>query len=233
MALKYGLCLGLLLPSAAHAGEASWQQNVELGFVATGGNSQTQTLNTKAKIIHEDDIWRTQIEGSALKSSNQRQNTGEKYTLSLQQDWKLSQQSYVFARAAFVADRFANIRSRYSENIGYGRVLSDDTLLKWTADVGAGLRQTQWVSLLRSQDTTLRVSTDAHWTVNEQVQLSQMLVTEGGQSGFVSRSETSLQQQVSASLSSKMTFSVDHTSQVAVGIQKVNTAFSVTLVWSY
>jgi len=225
--------LGLLLPCVVQADESAWQQNIELGFVKTGGNTQTQTLNTKAKIIHEDKIWRTQAEGSALKSSDQRQNTGEKYALSLQQDWKFSERSYMFARAAFVADRFANIRSRYSENIGYGRILNDDDSVKWTADVGVGLRQTQWVSLLRSQDTTLRVSTDAHWTVNEQVQLSQMLVTEGGQSGFVSRSETSLQQKVSEDLSSKMTFSVDHTSKVAAGIQKVNTEFSVTLVWSH
>ena len=233
MKLRYGLVLGLVLHCAAHAEEAAWKQNIELGFVQTGGNTQTQTLNTKAKIMYEDQLWRTQVEGSALKSSNQKQNTGEQYTLSLQQDWKFSKQSYVFGRLAYVADRFANIRSQYSENIGYGRILMDNARVKWTADISAGLRQTQWVSLPFNQDTTLRVSTDVHGAVNPQLHWSQILVTEGGQSGFVSRLETSLQQQISASLSSKMTYSVDHTSKVAKGIQKLNTAFLVTLVWSH
>ena len=229
----YSLCLGFLLPCYAQADEATWQQNVELGFVKTGGNTQTQTLNTKAKVIHDDAVWHTQMQGSALKSSGQGTSTGEKYTASLQQDWKFSKRNYVFGRVSFESDRWANIRARYQESLGYGRIFSDDAVLKWTLDMGVGLRQTQWVASPKSQDTTVRIFTDAHWTVNDHVQLSQVLGTEGGKLGFVSRSETSLQQKMSSELSSKITFAVDHTSKVAVGIQKVNTELSVTLVWAH
>ncbi|MDQ6990685.1 MAG: DUF481 domain-containing protein [Mariprofundaceae bacterium] len=227
------LAMYALYLTTAHADEKVWQSNVELGFVQTGGNTQTKTLNTKAKAVHHAEKIRTTIEGSAFNSSNQNTTTSEKYAASLQVDWKTSQLSYVFGRIAADSDRFTGIRSRFSETVGYGRDLIHDDIIHWKAELGVGARQSVFIVFPRTNDMVGRLSTGIQWTVSDSTLLSQELNTEGGKEGFVSHSVTALQQKISDALSSKISFSAEHTSKVPVGIKKMNTETAVTLVWNY
>jgi len=85
----------------------------------------------------------------------------------------------------------------------------------------------------QNNDVIVRASTDWKWFITEHATLAQTLNTEGGKEGFLSHSVTSLQQQINKTLSSKIAFSAEHTSKVPVGIKKLNTEMSVTLVLAY
>ncbi|MDQ6995630.1 MAG: DUF481 domain-containing protein, partial [Mariprofundaceae bacterium] len=159
--------------------------------------------------------------------------TSEKYSVSIQADWKISQLSYVFSRIAADSDRFTGIRSRLAETVGYGRNLIHDDVIHWKAELGLGARQTVFIAFPRKNDTVGRLSTDIQWIVSDSTLLSQELNTEGGKEGFVSHSVTALQQKISDALSSKISFSAEHTSKVPVGIKNINTETAVTLVWAY
>jgi len=234
MELRYWAMLCCICSATnVYAVEGEWTSNVELGYVQTGGNTQTKTINSKLKAIQDLEVFRTTLEGSALSSGDQVKTTSEKYTASLQEDWKFLERSYVFTRFAFDSDRFAGIQSRYVGILGYGRTLWDDDVWHWNAEVGAGARQTQLTPAQRKKDVIARVSTDISWRVSDHATLAQKLNAEGGKEGFLSHSVTSLQQQLNETLSSKITFSADHTSKVAVGVKKLNTEIAVTLVLSY
>jgi len=234
MKVKYGVVIYCLCWSInGYADEGNWTSNMELGYVQTAGNTQTQTIHSKVKMMQDLEVFRTTLEGSALSSSDQVKTTSEKYSASLQEDWKFSERSYVVARLAFDSDRFAGIQSRYVETLGYGRTLWNDDVWHWNVEVGVGARQTQSIPKQRKNDGIVRASTDASWKVSEHATLAQKLNTEGGKEGFLSRSVTSLQQQLNENLSSKISFSAEHSSKVGAGVKHLNTELAVTLVLSY
>jgi len=234
MKVKYGVWLCCLCwSSSVYADDGVWVSNMELGYVQTGGNTQTQTIHSKGKMVREANDFRTTLEGSALSSSDNVKSTSEKYTASLQEDWKFSERSYVLFRGAFDADRFAGIQSRYVESIGYGRTLLNDDVWHWNMEIGAGARQTRLLPTQQQNDVIARASSSATWQVSKHAMLAQALNTEGGTLGFISHSVTSLQQQLNETLSSKISFSADYTSKVPVGVKKLNHEVSVTLVLTY
>jgi len=210
-----------------------WKSDVELGFVQTGGNTQTKNLNTKGKVVAEADVFRTTLEATALSSSDNQGTTSEKYTTSLQEDWKMSEVDYLFGRLGFVSDRFGGYRQRLSETVGYGRDLIKNDDVHWKAEVGGGLRQTRLISTTRQNDTIARASTGITWKINEAATLIQDLSSEGGKDGFVTNSVTALQNKLNGHLSSKISYSVQNNSKVPVGTKKTDTELAVALVWSY
>jgi len=224
----------------AHAEEAvqaeparAWKSDLELGFVQTGGNTQTQTLNAKAKLVIDGDEFRTTVEGAALSSKDGKSTTAEKYTASIQEDWKMSEQDYLFGRVGFDTDRFGGFKRRLRETIGYGRDLIKSDELLWKAEVGAGARQTELIPAERKNEVIGRVSTAVNWKINDAATFTQELSSEGGKEGFVSNSVTALQQKLNGRLSTKIAFSAQHTSKVPVGTKNTNTETAITLVWSY
>lgn len=210
-----------------------WKSDLELGFVQTGGNTQTKNMNAKGNVVAEADVFRTTLEATALSSSDNNSTTSEKYTASLQEDWKTSEVDYLFGRLGFSTDRFGGFKRRLRETVGYGRDLIKNDALHWKAEVGGGLRQTTFVSSAKKNDVIARVSTGVTWKMNEAATFIQKLSSEGGKEGFVTNSVTAIQNKLNGSLSSKISYSVQNTSKVPVGTKKTDTELAVALVWSY
>lgn len=211
----------------------SWKSDLELGYVQTGGNTQTQTLNAKGKVVWDGNAFRTTVESTALSSKDGNVATSERYTAAIQEDWKISEVDYLFGRVGFSSDRFDGYKRRIRETVGYGRDLIKNNELHWKAEIGAGLRQTTLLTNVKENDTIGRASTGVLWKINDAATFTQDLSSEGGKNGFVSNSVTALQQKLNGRLSTKLTFSAQHTSKVPVGTKKVNTETAITLVWSY
>jgi len=213
--------------------ETNWSSDVEVGFVQTGGNTQTKNMNAKGNVVAEADVFRTTLAASALSSSNGNSTTSEKYNASLQEDWKLSKVDYLFGRLGFSTDRFGGFKRRLRETIGYGRELIRNDDLLWKVEVGGGLRQSTLTPTGRNNDTIGRGSTDITWKINDASKIIQNLSTEGGKQGFVTNSVTALQNKLNGHLSSKISYSVQHTTKVPAGTKKTDTETAITLVWSY
>jgi putative salt-induced outer membrane protein len=211
----------------------TWKSDVELGFVQTGGNTQTQNLNAKGKVVGDGDEFRTTLEATALNSKDGKATTSEKYSASLQEDWKMSKYDYLFGRIGFDTDRFGGFKRRIRETVGYGRDLIKNDKFHWKAEIGGGLRQSTLTTNEKTNETIARASTGIKWKINDAATFTQDLSTEGGKQGFVSNSVTAIQQKLNGRLSSKISFSAQHTSQVPVGTKKLNTETAITLVWSY
>lgn len=224
----------ILVPSAvASESNGPWHSEVELGFVQTGGNTQTRTLNTKGEAVRDAETWRTTLKAAALATSDRQATTAEKYSASLQQDYKFSERGYIFGRFGFETDRFDGFTRRLSETLGYGRILFNSDAINWKFEIGGGARQTTYTNLTQKNEMVGRSLTEIKWEINDASSLTQELKSEGGSNGFVSNSTTALQHKLNSRLSSKISYGLQYTSQVPVGTQKTNTEMAVTLVWSY
>jgi len=210
-----------------------WSSNLELGFVQTGGNTQVRSLSSKGKLVNESTSLRTSIEGAALNTTDKNNTTAEKYHTSLQEDWKFTVHDYMFGRIGFNTDRFGGFKRRISETLGYGRVLIKNEELQWNAELGAGARQSTFTTNIRKNEVIGRTSTNMEWQISDSAKFIQQLKTEGGKEGFASHSLTALQNKINGSLSSKISYSADHTSKVPAGTRKMDTEISIALVWSH
>jgi len=217
--------------TTAVAGE--WAGNAELGFVQTGGNTDTSSLNVKGKAINDADDWRSTVEAGVLQSKDTGAITSEKYNFSIQQDWKGLSTGYLFARFGYEQDKFGGYNSRTSETVGYGFDILKSDDKQWNAEVGAGARQTEDVAGVKVSDTVARASTVFNWKISEVATFSQELKTEGGQEGYITNSVTALTNQVAGNLSSKISYAVQNNSKAPVGTKASDTILSASLVFSY
>ena len=75
---------------------ATWKSNVEIGFVKTGGNTETETLNAKARAETEREKWRHTVNLEVLNSSDKSVATAERYILSGQSSFKMGPKNFFF-----------------------------------------------------------------------------------------------------------------------------------------
>jgi len=228
-----------LVPGSASASEAAsksdsgWSNNVELGAVKTNGNTQTLTLNSAATLTHDGPHLRDTIKASANNSSDRNATTAEKYSISLQEDWKITERDYLFVRIGFESDRFAGFKRRFSETAGYGRDLVKTDRFSWNLELGGGLRQILFTDQSRKNEAIARVSSTLGWEINESARLTQEFSTEGGKSGWASKSVTGLQHKLNSHLSSKIAMKLDHNSKVPTGTKKLDVETAITLVVNF
>ena len=230
---KLLMIAALMTSPVVTVAEESWKSELEIGFIQTSGNTEVESMNAKGKSIYATKPWRTTLEGSAMKVSDGVTTTAEKYDLSLQEDRKFGNSSYMYARISYVEDRFAGVSSRTSETIGYGFDIIELEDKQWNAEIGAGFRQIASTDGLKTRDDVGRLSTSFNWKVSQTAKFSQLLKTEGGENGFVTNSVTSLLNQINGHMSSKISFSAQHTSEVPQGTNNWSKETAVSLVFSY
>jgi putative salt-induced outer membrane protein len=219
---------------ASFAQSEEWKGNAELGFVQTGGNTDTSSLNLKGKGVRDGDEWRTTVEAGALNSKNTGVTTSKKYNFSIQEDWKLTESGYLFARFGYEQDKFGGYNSRMSETIGYGFDILKEDAMTWNAEIGGGARQSEDTAGVKTSDNIVRASTVFNWKISDTTAFSQELSTEGSsKGGCTTKSVTALTNQVAGNLSSKISYSVTNNSKAPAGVKASDTILAASLVFSY
>ena len=159
----------LLMPAVAVAADIEatnqWKNSSELGALQTSGNTRTLTLNAKTRISHTGRYLRDTFEAGAHAAMDHNNTTAEKYSASLQEDWKISERDYLFVRFSFNSDRFSGFRRRTSETIGYGRDLIINDGFKWNVELGGGLRQSKLTNKTSNNEGIIRGATRAQWQI--------------------------------------------------------------------
>lgn len=226
--------LGSANASAEEVADKSlWKASAELGYVSTSGNTDTETLNAKAKASTDRKNWRHVMEITALSSSDTDVKTAEKYTLMGQSDYKLEGANFLFGVITYENDKFSGYEYRVTEAIGYGRRVIEDTDLILDLEIGPGSRQSKLDSGETESEGIIRGAAKLDWTVSKTSKFSEVLTVEAGDDVTVTKSVTSLSSQINGSLSMKLTYTYKTTSEVPVGFDDTDTETAVTLVYNF
>jgi putative salt-induced outer membrane protein len=212
-----------------------WKGNLELGFVKTSGNTDTETLNTKASAKTDREVWRHKINAEALKTSDHGTTTAERYAINGQSDYKLKgKKNFFFAYLAYEDDHFSGYKYQMTEAIGYGRRLLDEPNMKLDLEVGPGARQRKVEATNETEKEGLvRGAVNYLWNISETSNFTENLSTEVGKDVTITKSVTALVAKINSSLASKVTYTIKNTSKVPAGIKKTDTETGVTLVYSF
>lgn len=210
-----------------------WKASAELGFVSTTGNTETETLNAKAKASTDREKWRHKAEITSLNSSDATTRTAQKVTLMGKSDYKLEGKNFLFGVVSYENEKFSGYDYRVTEAIGYGRRVVESTDMILDLEIGPGARQSKLDNGDTESESMLRVAAAYDWAISKTSKFSEVFTVEMGEDVTVSKSVTSLSSQIEGNLSMKVTLTYKNTSDVPVGVENTDTETAVTLVYNF
>jgi len=225
--------LFLLASNTAYVNASSWSGDAELGLVVTTGNTETQSINAKTKVINERTAWRHTLVATVLNTADDVRTTSEKYFLSGQSDYKFSEFEYLFGIVTYEDDRFSGYDYQVSEVLGYGRRIIHEPSLTLDLEGGPGARQSKVTNGDSDNELIVRLAGNLEWKISDSADFSEQLSTEIGEDKTITKSITALKAQIVGSLAMKVSLTIKHTSEVPMGNKKTDSETALTLVYSF
>lgn len=224
--------------------EPEWKANIEFGYVATTGNTDTTTVNTGISITYEVEEWRNSLElvsifGSAENDTTEQVETNaERYFIQGKTDYKYSETSYGFLLANYDDDRFSDndYQVTTSAGRGFGMITGDTSRLD--LEIGIGYRKTKKkATLLLAEEimneTIFRLAEHYVWDISENSKFEQKLAADIGKDNTVTKFYAGLSANVAESLALKLSFTATHQSDVRGDAEQLDTITGFTLVYNF
>lgn len=210
-----------------------WERTGELSLVATGGNTDTQTLGAGAGLIWRPGVWTTRARAVYVRSATNDALSAESLLAELRQGRKLTPRAEIFARAEYLVDRFAGINDRLTVDAGFGWRFIDRAPHTLNLDGSFGATHE---SRLTGRDLTFAAATATavyRWqisrqsTFNEQATIS---VDVEEPANWRLQNGVNLTVAMSRLLSVRLSHELKRVSRPVPGFRRTDTVLSVALV---
>ncbi|KZN29530.1 hypothetical protein N480_07345 [Pseudoalteromonas luteoviolacea S2607] len=236
--------------------EKVWDITSEVGAIVTSGNTETTTLKGEIKAKHNLESWRNEYKLDGIFKEDEIENddgekvkerTNEKYSLSVQGNYKLVEDhSHLFISGSYASDYFGAYRSESVLSVGYGLRLLSKSNMYLDFEIGPGIKRFEYQD--DSTETTpdgksLAGETesevigvgkiDYEWQISDNAKFTQLIAVEYGDTNTKTVSETALLTKINGSLQMKVGYNITHNSDVDEGKEKTDTETSLTLVYSF
>ena len=232
--IKTAVSLAILSIGTNAMAANGWKSGVEVGFLLTDGNTETQSTNIKASVEHESDKWRNEAKLEALNVKGKEGRLSEKYLASGKSSFKYSATSYSFITADGEHDPFSGFAYQVNSSIGYGyRLIGTDTT---TLDLegGPGYRETRERGADEAVDeVVIRLSGKYVQKLSKTSAFSEELITAYGEEATITKSVTAVSAQIAGNLSMKTSFTIKNNTSVPVGVKATDKETAVTLVYTF
>ncbi len=215
----------------------------ELGFISTTGNTETTSITAGINAHQELEDWSNDyaIEG-LYKQETVEGSDGEdveftsaqKFFASAQGNYKLENPDYrLFGFASYEDDRFSNFNYQATIAAGWNQKVlkSKKHTLEYSIGPGYSFIETQEGESFDS--VILRASSAYSWKISDTAKFTQTVSTEVGSDNTKSRAESALTATISGNLSMRLSFKLDHNSNVANDVEKLDTETAVSLVYNF
>jgi putative salt-induced outer membrane protein YdiY len=125
-------------PAAPTPPPPRWERKAELSLVATGGNTDTQTLGLGASVVFRPGKWTTEGKTAFVRSETDDNLTAKSLIADLRESRALTTRVELFGRYGYLADEFAGIdhRSTIDGGLGYKLLLGPVHALRLDAGLG-------------------------------------------------------------------------------------------------
>ena len=225
-----------LAPIAVHAEEASankWTGEAELGYLKTSGNTNTESLHAKGKLVNERKKWKHTGTIEVTDKSDNGVTTANRWYLTGKSDYTIDDISYLFVALSYENDDFSGYDYQATETAGYGYHAIKKEDLKLDLEAGAGVRQSKLNSGASNSEGLLTGAANLTWVISKTSTFTQLLSVEAGEDNTITRSVSALTMQIVGNLSAKLSHSIKNSSDVPVGTEKTDTESVVTLVYKF
>ena len=206
---------------------------LELGYLATSGNTETSSLNAKFVLTYEVDKWRHNLNAAVDHAEDSGVTTAERNQFGVKSDYKFNEFDYLFITVNWEQDRFAGFDERISEAIGYGRRILKTERHTLEAEIGAGARQTTPVVGAEVSETILRASAKYQWRIADGATFDQSLIVESGDSNAYTESVSAVAAKLIGTWSLKFSYTIKNNSDVTPGLENTDTFTAVGVEYAF
>jgi putative salt-induced outer membrane protein len=210
----------------------------DFGYIATTGNTETTSIKGKLSAHQELTQWSNDYTLEALykkdEIDNAEQTTAQKYFLSGQGNYKLENPDHrLFGFGSYEDDKFSSFNYQATLAVGWSQKMWEDDASTFSYSIGPGYSFSETIEGEKQNGMIVRAAFDYQWKISDTAHFKQLLSTEVGSDNTKSKSETSVSAQINGDLSLKVSFILDHNSDVADDIDNLDTQTAVTLVYSF
>lgn len=114
----------------------------ELGYVWKSGNTKSETLNAKQRLVYDANPWvntfLAEASNTTTTSDGDKERIGERYFVSDQVDFFVSSSTYTFLRGTGEKDRFNGFDFRSTWVLGVGHEFVNNDSVTFKGEAGAG-----------------------------------------------------------------------------------------------
>lgn len=220
--------------------KSPWTSSIELGFVKTTGNTETQTSIGKLDVGYEAGKWKHTLhaEGYGQESENDLGVTvvsAERYEIMGKSDYKFTDRDYGFGLIRLQKDRFSGFEYENVLSLGYGRkaLLRDN--MELDLEIGPGARFYKVDNGEATDEALLVLAANYWWAISDTSKFIQELRSDIGEEFTSSRSVTGIQANINKTLALRFTYTIRHKSEVPdpATTEKTDTETAMSLVYTF
>jgi putative salt-induced outer membrane protein len=230
---------GNAVAADAEKEKSPWKSSVELGFIKTTGNTETQTTALKADAVYEVDKWRHTGHAEGYGQNSKDEVTGdsvvsaERYELSGKSDYKFTELDYAFGLVKLKKDLFSGFEYENTISLGYGRKIIKQEDMELDLEIGPGIRFFKIDNGESNNEALLVLAGKYWWAITDNSKFIQELYFDIGEEYTDSKSITGVQANINKTLALKFTYTIRNKSEVPVDTEKTDTEAAMTLVYNF
>ena len=224
----------LLTPLALNA-QSEVKANAELGYIATSGNTQGETLVFKFDIENNWVSWRNKLKAEALKTTASGVTSAEKYNTEDQLDYKFDDSNYLFGNAEYEKARFSGFVYTAKLSAGYGHQFKDGETQLLNLEIGPSqhIYKKDKSGAQDHKTAFARINANYIYNFSKSAHFEQRVEYEVSEYDHQAKSVTSVKTQLHGSLALKVSHTIKYKEIVPVGTKETDTETTVTLVYSF
>lgn len=213
--------------------EEGFSGRAGLGYLATTGNSETDSLNANFVMGWNYAPWHHRFNGLAVRSSTANVTTAQAYGLAWKSNYDIDETAYWYGLVAWDQDEFSAYDQQVREAVGYGRHFIDTERHVLSGEVGLGARQADLRNGTSQDEAILRLSGDYKWTISETSRFGQTLAIESGSDNTYLEATSSLSADIRDNLAIVVSYTIKNNSDVLPGTEKTDTFTAVSIEYTY
>jgi putative salt-induced outer membrane protein len=221
---------------------AQWTAKAEAGVVASRGNTDTDSANTKFDLGREVRRWKTVVGMTGVYAADEAGATGQRWEGRGQVDYKYHDRGFSFVSGRYEEDRFSGFYYQATYGAGLGWRFFDDPVTKLVARIGAGYKILEKRAALAEDDVTVlpggreedvigQFGVDFERAITETAKLIDKFLVESGADNTFAQNDLSLQVKIMNSLALAVGFSARYNNDPPPGFETTDTLTTLNLVY--
>lgn len=225
--------LALVASTGFAQDEEGFSGRVALGYLATSGNSDSESLNSNFGMFWNYEPWRHSLVGRAIQASTSGVNTAKAYGLTWQTRYTINETDYIFGRIAWDKDRFSAYDQQIREVGGYGRRFIDRERHVLDAQAGIGARQADLRDGRSENEAIVLLSSDYRWNISETSEFNQAISIEHGADNTYLEATSALSADIRENFALVISYTIKNNSNVLPGTEKTDTFTAISLEYTF
>lgn len=218
-----------------------WSTELELGYQSLGGNSDSQTLNSRIGLTYVENQYRHTVEAKYLLAEKDGEEDKRKGQIELQSDMKINQRTYVLGNINYIDDRYGPYFADFTFSTGLGYQLVRRETFQMEVEAGPGYRHQEPnldeiddddIILPETVDELiLRGSAKMTWKPSKDVELDARFTGIGGNSNSTLEAELNLTTAINEHVAIKLSNTQKLNSWVPDGLKKRDSTMTISLLF--